>query len=85
MADPIERVDALVDRDPLPAPHIRQQLRKAAGLSQAEVAEAVGVKRLAVTRWELGQTTPQRRHLEAYRHLLQRLAEKYPKAAGRDS
>ncbi|MEU2743704.1 helix-turn-helix transcriptional regulator, partial [Streptomyces sp. NPDC007095] len=32
----------------------RQQLRLAAGLTQTEVAEAIGVKRLAVAQWEAG-------------------------------
>ncbi|UDM05547.1 helix-turn-helix transcriptional regulator [Streptomyces longhuiensis] len=83
-ADPMQRVDALLD-DMLPSPHIRQQLRRAAGLTQQEVADAVGVKRLAVARWELGQTHPRRPHRAVYLHLLRRLAERYPDAAGPDA
>ncbi|WP_254211952.1 helix-turn-helix transcriptional regulator [Streptomyces sp. ADI95-16] len=59
---------------------MRQQLRLAAGLSQTEVADAVGVKRLAVARWELGQAHPRKPYREIYAHLLRRLAEKYPAA-----
>lgn len=81
MTSSIERIDALVDREPLPSPRVRQQLRVAAGLSQADVAEAVGVQRLAVARWELGQVMPRKPHREAYAHLLRRLTEKYPEAA----
>ena len=33
-------------------------LRQASGLSQEKVAEAVGVTRQAVAKWELGETTP---------------------------
>lgn len=79
-ADPMQRVNALLD-DVLPAPRVRQQLRLAAGLTQQEVADAVGVKRLAVARWELGQTHPRRPHRAAYIHLLKRLAERFPDAA----
>ncbi|GHA51011.1 hypothetical protein GCM10010329_86230 [Streptomyces spiroverticillatus] len=34
-----------MDTDTLPSPLIRQQLRVAAGLTQAEVADAIGAKR----------------------------------------
>ncbi|MEU2823315.1 helix-turn-helix transcriptional regulator [Streptomyces bacillaris] len=51
------------------------------GLTQKDVADAVGVQRLAVVRWELGQSHPRRPHREAYAHLLQRLAERFPHAA----
>ncbi|KFG06940.1 helix-turn-helix domain-containing protein [Streptomyces scabiei] len=85
MTDPdrLKRVDALVD-DLLPLPAVRAKLRLAAGLTQQEVAEAVGVKRLAVARWELGQTHPRRPHRAVYLHLLTRLAERYPEAAKPD-
>ncbi|MEU2147876.1 MULTISPECIES: helix-turn-helix transcriptional regulator [Streptomyces albovinaceus subgroup] len=79
-ADPMQRVNALLE-DVLPTPRVRQQLRLAAGLTQQEVAEAVGVKRLAVARWELGQTHPRRPHRAVYIHLLKRLAERFPQAA----
>ncbi|MGW3954053.1 helix-turn-helix transcriptional regulator [Streptomyces sp. NPDC004752] len=85
MTDPdrLKRVDALLD-DVLPLPPVRAKLRLAAGLTQQEVAEAVGVKRLAVARWELGQTHPRRPHRAVYMHLLTRLAERYPEAAKPD-
>ncbi|MGZ0200548.1 helix-turn-helix transcriptional regulator [Streptomyces sp. RM1] len=85
MTDPdrFKRVDALVD-DVLPPPAVRAKLRLAAGLTQQEVAEAVGVKRLAVARWELGQTHPRRPHRAAYLYLLNRLAERFPEAAQPD-
>jgi HTH-type transcriptional regulator/antitoxin MqsA len=83
-ADPLQRIDALLD-DVLPPPHVRQQLRLAAGLTQQEVADAVGVKRLAVARWELGEAHPRRPHRAVYVHLLKRLAERFPEAAKPDS
>ncbi|MFC3235013.1 helix-turn-helix transcriptional regulator [Streptomyces nitrosporeus] len=82
-ADPLQRVDALLD-DVLPSARVRAQLRLAAGLTQQEVADAVGVKRLAVARWELGQTQPRRPHRATYMHLLKRLAERFPEAAELD-
>ncbi|MCX4902349.1 helix-turn-helix domain-containing protein [Streptomyces sp. NBC_00892] len=81
MPDPLRRVDALVDADTLPSPRVRQQLRVAAGLTQAEVADAIGVQRVAVARWEAGLTQPHRRNRLKYAHLLRRLATKYPDAA----
>ncbi|MFB6865110.1 helix-turn-helix transcriptional regulator [Streptomyces virginiae] len=72
-------MNALLD-DVLPPPHVRQQLRRAAGLTQLEVAEAVGVQRLAIARWELGQVQPRRPHRAIYIHLLKRLAERFPEA-----
>jgi transcriptional regulator with XRE-family HTH domain len=82
MSDPLRRIDALVEEDnTLPVLQVRQQLRLAAGLTQAEVADAIGVKRLAVARWEAGTTQPHRGNRRAYAHLLRKLAEKYPDAA----
>jgi HTH-type transcriptional regulator/antitoxin MqsA len=81
MSDPLRRVDALVDAGTLPSPRVRQQLRVAAGLTQAEVAHAIGVQRVAVARWEAGLTKPHRSNRLKYAHFLRRLAEKYPAAA----
>lgn len=39
--------------------------REAAGLTQAELAEAVGVGQAAVSRWEAGSTAPSVRLLPA--------------------
>jgi transcriptional regulator with XRE-family HTH domain len=85
MPDPdrLKRVDALLDGldDVLPPPRVRAQLRFAANLTQQEVADAVGVKRLAVVRWELGKSTPRRPQRDVYMHLLKQLAERFPEAA----
>ncbi|MFI8343973.1 helix-turn-helix transcriptional regulator [Streptomyces sp. NPDC085639] len=70
-----------MDTDTLPSPHVRQQLRLAAGLTQAEVADAIGVQRLAVARWEADVAKPHRGNRLKYAHFLRRLAEKYPAAA----
>ncbi|MFB7745370.1 helix-turn-helix transcriptional regulator [Streptomyces sp. NPDC056132] len=80
MSDPLRRIDALVEKDVLPEPRIRQRLRRAAGLSQTEVADAIGVKRLSVSQWEAGRAQPHPGNRAAYAHLLRRLAEKYPEA-----
>ncbi|MEU2415145.1 helix-turn-helix transcriptional regulator [Streptomyces sp. NPDC013099] len=81
MSDPLRRIDALVEEDTLPTLKVRQQLRLAAGLTQSEVAEAIGVKRLAIARWEAGTTQPHRGNRLAYAHFLRKLAAKYPDAA----
>ncbi|MEU6680940.1 helix-turn-helix transcriptional regulator [Streptomyces sp. NPDC046925] len=84
MSDPLRRVDALVDDATLPPPSVRQQLRIAAGLTQAEVADAIGVQRVAVARWEAGLTKPHRGNRLRYAHFLKRLAERFPGAAKAD-
>ncbi|MFE4258206.1 helix-turn-helix domain-containing protein [Streptomyces sp. NPDC056883] len=82
MSDALRRIDDLVDHNPvLPPPHIRQRLRLAAGLTQAQVAEAIGVRVLAVKTWESGKAVPRQPHRDAYAHFLQRLAEKFPEVA----
>jgi transcriptional regulator with XRE-family HTH domain len=62
-------------RAALPEPPLRRLLRERAGLSQAEVAEALGVSRPAVTRWESGQREPRSAVRVAYVELLERLAQ----------
>ncbi|MEU3050366.1 helix-turn-helix transcriptional regulator [Streptomyces sp. NPDC006984] len=88
MPDPdrSQQVDALLNGLPevLPPPHVCAKLRLAAGLTQQDVADAVGVKRVAVTRWELGQTSPRRPQRENYLRLLKGLAERFPEAAKAD-
>ncbi|MFF8604055.1 helix-turn-helix transcriptional regulator [Streptomyces sp. NPDC015232] len=81
MSDPLHRSDALVDADTLPPPRVRQQLRVAANLTQAEVAEVIGVKRVAVARWEAGLTQPHRGNRLKYAELLRRLAKEHPAVA----
>lgn len=70
--------DALLHRSRaarrLPEPVIRRLLRERAGLTQAAVAEALGVRRSAVTRWESGARSPRGALLEQYVLLLDRLA-----------
>ncbi|MFZ3562806.1 helix-turn-helix domain-containing protein [Streptomyces sp. BH097] len=61
----------------LPPPADRRALRRADNLTQDMVAQAVGVRRLAVARWETG-VTPRRPHLEQYVRLLAGLARKHP-------
>ncbi|MDH6545883.1 helix-turn-helix domain-containing protein [Streptomyces sp. SPB4] len=78
--DPVARIDALLDDHAplLPVP-VRGPLRRAAGLTQKQVATRIGVQPLAVKRWEAGSTEPrpgERR--TAYSRLLQGLARRHP-------
>ena len=66
-------------RTRLPDAAVRRLLRERAGLSQDDVAEACGVTRAAVTRWEAppssaGVRRPRGPALERYLALLDRLA-----------
>lgn len=58
-----ERLRLRVD---LPEPAERRAIREAVGLSQGELAEAVGVTRQAISHWESGLRTPQGRMLDRY-------------------
>ncbi|MEV0604532.1 helix-turn-helix transcriptional regulator [Streptomyces sp. NPDC050315] len=82
MSELIEAVHALLSRPgDLPPPPVRKALRRADGLTQEQVATALGVKRLAVARWEAGQVEPRAPHRQAYAELLRGLAARYPQIA----
>lgn len=61
-------------RRDLPEPLVRRLLRERAHLSQAELAEALGVARSTVSRWEAGLRGPRGVKAAAYSDLLDRLA-----------
>ncbi|WP_427920448.1 helix-turn-helix domain-containing protein [Streptomyces sp. cg40] len=63
---------------PLPPPKERRRLREAASLTQAQLAERVGVSRATVRAWETGRTSPRGRKRDAYAQLLNDLAEDSP-------
>ncbi len=59
----------------LPAPAARRALREEAGLSQQDLADALGVKRETISRWERDERHPRGRYLLAYVELLRELRE----------
>jgi len=59
----------------LPHPVLRRALRQAAGLSQAGLADHLGVSRAAVSRWETGDRNPQGCNRTAYAAVLRELRE----------
>lgn len=61
----------------LPEPPERQRLRRASGLSQRELATAIGVSQSTLALWETGRYKPSGRHLRPYVEALRkiRLAE----------
>ncbi|MFG2578924.1 telomere-associated protein Tap [Streptomyces malaysiensis] len=77
-------VDALLEQvaqDDLPPPAERKRLREAAGLSQAEIARALDIRREAVGNWESGRTEPRQPKRAAYARLLKGLAARFPTPA----
>lgn len=62
-------------RADLPDPEERRRLREAAGLSQQEVADALGVTRAAVGHWETGSRSPRGRRLAEYVDVIRVLRE----------
>ncbi|MFF9070515.1 helix-turn-helix domain-containing protein [Streptomyces sp. NPDC014891] len=78
--NPVASVDALLDAHaPLLPTSVRGPLRRAAGLTQRQVADKLGVQPLSVKRWESGAVEP-RAGLKrtAYSRLLQGLAQRHP-------
>lgn len=72
--DMLERLLAEAQaRRELPAPAVRRLLRERAGLSQADLAQVLGVTRPAVTRWESGCRTPAGKLASDYAAVLERL------------
>lgn len=69
-----QALDAARVRRRLPTPAARRHLRNSAGISQAAIAEAVGVSREAVSLWESGLRTPSPEHAERYLEVLDQLA-----------
>lgn len=67
-----ERVKA---RRELPSPAERRAVRRDAGLSAAELAEAIGVTEAAVLTWERGTREPRGRNLDRYVEALRTLRE----------
>ena len=62
-------------RRELPTPYQRRRLRQKAGLTQREIAEAVGVRRATIAAYEAGRRTPRAEALANYRRVLVRLAD----------
>ncbi|WP_189035242.1 helix-turn-helix domain-containing protein [Streptomyces daqingensis] len=74
-------VDALLKQASaeLPPPAERARLRRAAGLSQQQVAAALQLKRReTVADWESGRSAPRPPQRAAYLRLLEGLAARYP-------
>jgi transcriptional regulator with XRE-family HTH domain len=57
-----------------------RRIRLAAGLSQAELAAAVGVSPVAISRWEAGDRRPRGGAAVAYAQLLRELAQEVARA-----
>lgn len=62
----------------LPPPSERVRLRRAQGLTQAQVAGALGVTAGAVGSWEKGRYDPKGETREQYAELLRLIAERHP-------
>lgn len=74
--DPIEvMLQRISLRRSLPGPDERRQIRVAAGVTQREVALAVGRTASEVSRWESGDRSPSGAALVAYQGVLLRLKE----------
>lgn len=60
----------------LPDPATRGSIRRRANLTQRQLAEALGVTRVTVARWEIGTRTPRGDLLDDYLEALQELVER---------
>lgn len=59
----------------LPQPDERRALREQAGLTQQEMADAIGVTRAAISQWEAGTRTPRGPLLDRYVEAIRALRE----------
>lgn len=59
----------------LPDPGVRRALREQAGISQRAMADAVGVSKTALLRYERGEMRPRGKHLDRYVEALRLLQE----------
>lgn len=59
----------------LPSPESRRAIREMAGVSTADVAQALGVSRQTISNWETGKRSPCGAHLEGYLEILSLLRE----------
>ncbi|KDN88232.1 helix-turn-helix transcriptional regulator [Kitasatospora cheerisanensis] len=79
MSEIFAAVDALLEKardgGDLPEPAERERLRKAAGLTQVEVAEALQTRRETFAKWENGTSQPRAPKRGAYAVLLAGLAD----------
>lgn len=62
-------------RSDLPDPKQRKSIREAAGLSQQELADFIGVTRAAVANWESGTRTPRGQRLTRYVEAIRTLTD----------
>jgi transcriptional regulator with XRE-family HTH domain len=86
----MSKIHALLDPpvprvDQLPPPPERVRLRVAQGLTQAQVAEALGVTPGAVGGWEKGRYEPRGTVRVQYAELLRLIAERHPRPDGSES
>lgn len=69
-------------RRTLPDPAARRMIRREAGLTLRDVAGVCGVTVAAASRWETGDTNPDRQHAVVYADLLRRLREEVLSSLG---
>lgn len=74
-------IQKLRSKRTLPPPDFCRDVRIAAGASQADIAEALGVHRETVSRWERGERKPNEEHRGRYLAILEEL-RKIPAAMG---
>lgn len=58
----------------LPSPDARRAIRESVGVSQGDVAVALGVSQRSVSRWETGESDPTKQVLADYVDLLDRMS-----------
>lgn len=71
----VSELAELVRASRLPSTAERKRVRKAAGVSLQQVADALGVTAPTIHHWENGQDGPSKENAVKYRALLEQLAE----------
>ncbi|MER5647311.1 helix-turn-helix transcriptional regulator [Streptosporangium sp. NPDC002524] len=73
--EPIQGLAARARAAQLPPPNECQQIRQRARVSLREMASALGVTAMTLSRWERGQAVPTLDHAITYRGLLDELTK----------
>jgi DNA-binding transcriptional regulator YiaG len=73
--NPMNLIDHARAASNMPTPGKARLIREAAGVTQTQLAESLGVHRMTIARWEAGERRPRGLYLAAYSTALSEMRE----------